>query len=211
MQILDQRICRIRRILRLGGIVRIAQRRRRILVTPFKLPGQYLMLRLLTRLMYAGDMAQERLSLETSLSYRLLRTAHAVQLHHQRALGGAALTLSQFWVLKLVCDGDAGRPSDAARRLGVHPGDVTRLIRGLSAKGLLTRSRRGDDQRSLHLAPTPKGEQVAAELGALIAGADAALAAAAGPDAAARLIDLLDAVHERTGGRDAGGVRPPTS
>lgn len=161
--------------------------------------------------MYAGDMAQEPLSLETSLSFRLLNTAHAVQLHHQRALGGAALTLSQFWVLKLVCDGDAGRPSDAARRLGVHPGDVTRLIRGLSAKGLLTRSRRGDDQRSLHLAPTPKGEQVAAELGALIAAADAALAAAAGPDAAARLFGLLDAVHERAGVRDAGGVRPPSS
>lgn len=161
--------------------------------------------------MYAGDMEHEHLSLETSVSFRLLNTAHAVQLHHQRALGGAALTLSQFWVLKLVCDGDASRPSDAARRLGVHPGDVTRLIRGLAAKGLLTRSRRGDDQRALHLAPTPKGAQVAAELGALIAGADAALAMVDGQDSTARLLGLLNAIHERAGVRDAGGVRPPTS
>ncbi len=164
------------------------------------------MLQLLTYLMYAGCMEQERLTLETSLSFQLLKAAHAVQLHHQRALAGAPLTLSQFWVLKLVCDGDASRPSDAARRLGVHPGDVTRLIRGLSAKGLLTRSRRGDDQRALHLAPTPKGVQVAAALGALIAGADAALAAAAGPGTDARLIGMLDAVHERAGIRGAGGA-----
>ncbi|MBK9304142.1 MAG: winged helix-turn-helix transcriptional regulator [bacterium] len=106
-------------------------------------------------------MDNEKHSLETSLSFRLLKIAHAVQWRHQRALGGTPLTLSQYWVLKLVCDGIASRPSEVARRLGVHPGDVTRLIKGLSARGLLTRSRRGDDQRNLHLAATPKGEQVA--------------------------------------------------
>ncbi|MDO9693687.1 MAG: MarR family transcriptional regulator [Candidatus Latescibacteria bacterium] len=143
----------------------------------------------------------DELDLETSLSFQLLRAAHGVQLHHQRALGGAPLTLSQFWVLKLVCDGTAFRPSDVARRLGVHPGDVTRLIRGLSAKGLLTRSRRGDDQRALHLAPTPKGELVAAEFGAAIARADAALTGASGPEATERLIGMLDAVRGRAGGR----------
>ena len=151
-------------------------------------------------------MEQNTLSLETSLSFQLLKTAHATQLHHQRALGGAALTLSQFWVLKLVCDGEAIRPSDAARRLGVHPGDVTRLVRGLSAKGLLTRSRRGDDQRALHLSPTPKGAQVAAELGTLIAEADAALATAIGTDPLEGLIGLLNAVHARAGARDNAGA-----
>ncbi len=154
------------------------------------LPMQYLMLQLLTHRMHALGMEHERLSLETSFSFQLLKAAHAVQLHHQRALSGAPLTLSQFWVLKLVCDGDASRPSDAARRLGVHPGDVTRLIRGLSAKGLLTRSRRGDDQRALHLAPTPKGQQVAAELEALIAEADARLGSASDADALRHLLEI---------------------
>ena len=144
----------------------------------------------------------DELDLETSLSFQLLRAAHRVQLHHQRALGGAPLTLSQFWVLKLVCDGTAFRPSDAARRLGVHPGDVTRLIRGLSAKGLLTRSRRGDDQRALHLAPTPKGELVAAEFGAAIARADAALTGATATAATGQLIGMLQALQDRAGGRD---------
>ncbi len=146
-------------------------------------------------------MNDHELDLEASFSFQLLRTAHGVQVHHQRALGGEAVTLSQFWVLKVVCDGAAFRPSDVARRLGVHPGDVTRLIRGLSAKGLLTRSRRGDDQRALHLAPTPKGELVAAGMAAAVARADAALAAAAGLEATERLIGMLNALQGRTGGR----------
>jgi MarR family transcriptional regulator, organic hydroperoxide resistance regulator len=144
----------------------------------------------------------DELDLEASLSFQLLRAAHAVQVHHQRALGGAALTLSQFWVLRLVCEGAALRPSDVARRLGVHPGDVTRLIRGLTAKGLLTRSRRGDDQRVLHLAPTPRGELVAGEIGAAIARADAALAAAGEPGATERLIGMLNALPQRAAGRE---------
>lgn len=146
-------------------------------------------------------MNNDELDLSTSLSFQLLRAAHGVQVHHQRALEGAPLTLSQFWVLKLVCDGTAFRPSDAARRLGVHPGDVTRLIRGLSAKGLLTRSRQGDDQRALHLAPTPKGELVAAGMAAAIAKADAALAASAGPEGTERLLGMLDALRGRACGQ----------
>ena len=136
-------------------------------------------------------MEQENLSLETGFSFRLLKAAHTVQLRHQRALGGVALTLSQYWVLKLVCDGEANRPSDVARRLGVHPGDVTRLVRHLSARGLLTRSRRGDDQRNLHLAATPKGEQVASAAGVVIAATDAELRSIVGPEAADLMTDRL--------------------
>jgi DNA-binding MarR family transcriptional regulator len=67
---------------------------------------------------------------------------------------------AQLWALSLVADNPGGGVGALARALAVQQSTASNLLRGLAGRGLVTRRRRGADQRSVQLFPTARGLRV---------------------------------------------------
>lgn len=67
---------------------------------------------------------------------------------------------AQLWALSLVADNAGAGVGALARALAVHQSTASNLLRGLAARGLVARQRRGADQRNVQLFATAKGLRV---------------------------------------------------
>jgi long-chain acyl-CoA synthetase len=74
-------------------------------------------------------------------------------------LGDAELSLAQYRVLGLLCEGSAVS-SAVAERLAVRPPSVTAVIDGLEARGLVDRRTIEGDRRAVALVVTDEGRRV---------------------------------------------------
>lgn len=91
----------------------------------------------------------------------LVRRAHKLMSQQaEQVFEGRDLTLSQWIVLKLIDEGSAVTPGEAARMLGHNTGATTRLIDQLESQGLLARKRETGDRRLVSLALTPAGKSM---------------------------------------------------
>jgi DNA-binding MarR family transcriptional regulator len=92
----------------------------------------------------------------------LVRRAHKLMSQQaEQVFGGRDLTLSQWIVLKLIDEGSAVTPGEAARVLGHNTGATTRLLDQLESQGLLDRRRETSDRRLVSLVLTPAGKSMA--------------------------------------------------
>jgi DNA-binding MarR family transcriptional regulator len=84
----------------------------------------------------------------------------SVRRHYQDVERRSHITGALLWALAEV----AGRPGtqvgQLAHTLGVHQSTASNLVRRLAARGLISRQRRGRDQRAVQLFPTRRGLRV---------------------------------------------------
>ena len=92
----------------------------------------------------------------------LVRRAHKLMSQQAEQLfEGRDLTLSQWIVLRLIDEGAATTPGEAARMLGHNTGATTRVLDQLESQGLLDRRRECGDRRLVTLVLTPAGKSMA--------------------------------------------------
>ncbi|MGZ9809859.1 MarR family winged helix-turn-helix transcriptional regulator [Pseudoroseicyclus sp. H15] len=73
------------------------------------------------------------------------------------------LTYPQFLVLKVLWEEDGLTLGAIGRRLGLESSTLTPLVKRLSARGLVTRSRDAGDERRVQVALTPDGQAMEAQ------------------------------------------------
>jgi DNA-binding MarR family transcriptional regulator len=91
----------------------------------------------------------------TSRTLTIIRIAKVVEL----ILSELGLTVAQYRMLTFAND-DPAPLGELSVRLAMKPPNVTTLIDGLVARGLVTRERGRDDRRRVELALTPKGRRL---------------------------------------------------
>ena len=127
--------------------------------------------------------------------YRLSQTVRASYATHLAPLG---LGPVEAWILMLMRDGAARQPGELAKALGMDPGGVTRMIKRMAASGLVRRSRRGDDLRSVHLEMAPKAQDLTLKIAAAVERAEREFVEGMAFQDAALLDRLLSERLERT-------------
>jgi DNA-binding MarR family transcriptional regulator len=91
----------------------------------------------------------------------LRRITRAIELYSHDVQRSFGLTGPQLWTLKnLQRDGPLS-PNQLAASLAVDQSSVSGLLRRLEGKGLVTRTRVAEDQRSVRIDLTPDGRSVA--------------------------------------------------
>jgi DNA-binding MarR family transcriptional regulator len=105
----------------------------------------------------------------------------------------ADVTLPQYRALVILATGGPLRGVDMARELDVAPSTMTRMLDRLVRKELVRRYHRGDDRRAIWIALTESGKEL---VGAVLRQRRTELArlvSAAGIDANAPALEVLDA------------------
>lgn len=87
----------------------------------------------------------------------MLRTARLLRHHIERALAPHELDLSQYLVISMLAvdAGEPAMPSELGMTIDATRTQMTRLIDGLEARGLVRRKTSEHDRRSLELTLTP--------------------------------------------------------
>ncbi|MEP6908699.1 MAG: MarR family transcriptional regulator [Pseudoxanthomonas sp.] len=94
------------------------------------------------------------------LLFRQVRDAMWAEMAREMASAGHELTYSQFMTIQyLAVDSNAGA-TDLARHAQVNPGNMTRLLDKLEARGLLQRIAVPNDRRALNIVLTEAGQAI---------------------------------------------------
>jgi len=154
----------------------------------------------------------------SSLGYFLSTARNVLAARMDHAVEPLGLTSSQIGVVLLLWHGHARTPFEMSRALSYDTGSMTRMLDRLQKKGFVDRQRSNADRRVIELTLTPKGEDAARQLPALI---DAVLheqLRGFSADDAATLVRLLQrfiANDPRTdsvcAGAGCGGDSPPSA
>jgi DNA-binding MarR family transcriptional regulator len=83
----------------------------------------------------------------------------SIRRHYQSVERRAGLTGAQLWALAEVARHPGSQVGQLARALAIHQSTASNLLRRLEALGLVTRQRRGRDQRHVQLFASKKGLQ----------------------------------------------------
>lgn len=100
------------------------------------------------------------------------------------------ITAAQLKVLKIICSGD-DTAAALCRRLSIHSAAMTRMLDRLECKGLIVRTRGGQDRREARLALTHAGEALRSKLMAMEIAAMNEFTASLSADEVVRLEELL--------------------
>jgi DNA-binding MarR family transcriptional regulator len=100
------------------------------------------------------------------LGYALATAAHAWRTELAAALADVEVTPSQFFVLAaLLHSHSRGREPPTQRRLGqlsgMDPNTASQVLRALEGRGIVSRERRAQDSRSVAIALTDEGLELA--------------------------------------------------
>ncbi|MFJ4526136.1 MarR family winged helix-turn-helix transcriptional regulator [Streptomyces sp. NPDC088810] len=120
--------------------------------------------------------------LRDHLGYWLRRLSDEVHGRFERELAEHDVTVSQWAVLITVHRGDATTTREVARYMGIDAGAVSRLVDRLAAKGLMTREPDPASRRTLRLALTDTGRDLAPRLAEIADRNDAHFFAALEPE-----------------------------
>jgi MarR family transcriptional repressor of emrRAB len=138
----------------------------------------------------------EELADAVRASRLVFRVAHLLQSRIDAALAPLGLDMREYLALVLVGDeAQAPRPSDLGATLDATRTQVTRLLDGLEAKGLVRRAPNAADRRSLQLVLTDAGRTLARRAARAVHPAYAAAWADLGPAATRRTGHALGRVH----------------
>jgi DNA-binding MarR family transcriptional regulator len=81
----------------------------------------------------------------------------SIRRHYQDVERLAGLSGAQLWALAEVARHPGSQVGELARALAIHQSTASNLLRALEALGLVTRQRRGRDQRHVQLLVSKKG------------------------------------------------------
>lgn len=124
---------------------------------------------------------------DPTLAETVIAFARALRSRHGELLAAHGLHPGQDALLLLVWEHPGLRQAELARRLGIEPPTVTRMVRRLERSGLLERRKDPDDARSVRVHPTPRSRMLEMMVRRSWAELDAELVAALGSDGAERL------------------------
>jgi DNA-binding MarR family transcriptional regulator len=96
--------------------------------------------------------------LEVLAQFRVV--VKSIRSHYQDVERRAGLTGAQLWALSEIAKRPDCQVGQLAQALAIHQSTASNLLRVLAKLGLVTRQRRGKDQRHVQLSPTRKGLQV---------------------------------------------------
>lgn len=97
------------------------------------------------------------LQLDNQLCFALHSTSLLMTKVYKPMLQGIGLTYPQYLAMLVLWEGDGITVSEISARLLTDPGSLTPLLKRLEAEGLITRTRRSDDERVVELRLTDKG------------------------------------------------------
>lgn len=81
----------------------------------------------------------------------------SIRQHYRDVEHRAGLTGAQLWALAQVAGHPGSQVGELARALAIHQSTASNLLRRLEGLGLVTRQRRGADQRHVQLFASKKG------------------------------------------------------
>ncbi|GIG00167.1 MarR family winged helix-turn-helix transcriptional regulator [Catellatospora citrea] len=96
--------------------------------------------------------------LEDQLCFTLYAASRTVTSAYRPILEPVGLTYPQYLVMLVLWDRGPVAVKDLISALQLEYGTITPLIKRLEANGLITRHRRGDDERVVEVALTAQGE-----------------------------------------------------
>lgn len=140
------------------------------------------------------DATIDVLALENQLCFAIVTAARNVVSIYRPILEPLGLTHPQYLVMLALWESSPRSLRSLAHDLALEPATLSPLVKRLEAQGLISRSRRRDDERSLDIALTSQGQA----LRALALEVPAAVMARTGMDAVA-LGALRDALSSFAG------------
>jgi DNA-binding MarR family transcriptional regulator len=103
------------------------------------------------------------ITLDDQLCFALYGASMAVSRLYKPLLDRLGITYPQYLVLHVLWENDNRSIGAIAQRLSLEPSTITPLVKRLEAAGLLTRTRRPDDERSICVSLTDKGRALREE------------------------------------------------
>ena len=103
------------------------------------------------------------LQLDNQLCFALHSTSLLMTKVYKPMLQSIGLTYPQYLAMLVLWEGDGITVGDISARLLTDPGSLTPLLKRLEAEGLITRTRRSDDERVVELRLTEKGRALQAK------------------------------------------------
>ena len=98
------------------------------------------------------------LRLDNQLCFPLYACAKEVVRRYRGPLEKLGLTYTQYIVMMALWEFGSMTEKELGERVCLDSGTLTPLLKRLEKQGLISRERRGEDQRSLQLTLTPQGE-----------------------------------------------------
>ena len=105
----------------------------------------------------------KELTLEDQLCFSLYATSMAINRLYKPLLDRLGITYPQYLVLSVLWEEDGRSIGAIATRLDLEPSTITPLVKRLEAAGLVTRTRRRDDERGVVVALTARGLELRTE------------------------------------------------
>jgi len=100
------------------------------------------------------------LTIEDQVLTALRRIVRAIDLHSRRLVEQSGLTGPQLVTLREVARLGRIRPGSLAKAINLSHATVTGILDRLEQRGLVTRTRDGEDRRSVIVAATPEGQVI---------------------------------------------------
>jgi DNA-binding MarR family transcriptional regulator len=94
------------------------------------------------------------------ICFALYSASRSLTSRYRELLAPLGVTYPQYLVLLVLWENGTSTVSELGRRLVLDSGTLSPLLRRLETAGLLTRSRRADDERSVAVALTPAGSDL---------------------------------------------------
>lgn len=135
------------------------------------------------------------LRLDRYLPYLINRAGVSMAARFSAALRDADVTLQDWRVLAALRERDGQRLTELAQRTSIEVSTLSRLVGGLEAAGLVSRSRDSDDARAIAIRLTAGGEKVTARLTPAAQQLEAAALAGLSEAEVAQLKSLLERIY----------------
>ncbi|MDE4141615.1 MULTISPECIES: MarR family winged helix-turn-helix transcriptional regulator [Rhodobacterales] len=103
------------------------------------------------------------LKIDDLLCFSLYSANHALTRLYRPLLAPLGLTYPQYLVLVALWEQDEQKVSDLGKRLDLETNTLTPLLKRMESAGYLTRRRNPEDERSLIVSLTDKGQALQAE------------------------------------------------
>lgn len=129
-----------------------------------------------------------------SLHYLLMRAHTNLSRWLTAQAAGLGLSSGQPKVLECLAQNGTCNQKTIARCCEIEPATVGSILTRMERDGLVCRTQRADNRRSLYVALTPRGEALSREMAAYFQQADARAAALLSPEEALQLQELLQRV-----------------
>lgn len=103
------------------------------------------------------EVPEPSLALDNQLCFALYAATRAMTQRYRPMLERIGLTYPQYLVMLVLWDDGPSTVSQIGGRLRLDSGTLSPLLKRLEGHGLITRSRRTDDERGVDISLTPKG------------------------------------------------------